>query len=123
MGGGGSWEPGGQRGCLLPATVHLPLPPLTTRTHSHAHTHTHTSGRTHTHTHTPAEELEALLGARPYRSAELRNIDKLKAGFKGGAGGGGAASVSGPHARRAPPACVRRLPAPTQTTAPTQMAA
>lgn len=26
--------------------------------------------------HCPAEELEALLGPRPYRSAELRNIDK-----------------------------------------------
>lgn len=28
------------------------------------------------HGHCPAEELEALLGPRPYRSAELRNIDK-----------------------------------------------
>jgi AFG3 family protein len=28
------------------------------------------------------EELETLLGPRPYRSAELRNIDKFKDGFK-----------------------------------------
>ena len=30
-----------------------------------------------------AEDLEALLGARPYRSAELRNIDKFTQGFGG----------------------------------------
>lgn len=28
-----------------------------------------------------AEDLESLLGQRPYRSTELRNIDKFKDGF------------------------------------------
>lgn len=35
------------------------------------------------------EDLEALLGARPYRSNELRNIDKFRGGFKSDDGGSG----------------------------------
>ncbi len=32
-----------------------------------------------------SDELERLLGQRPFRSLELRNIDKFREGFDGGA--------------------------------------
>ena len=52
----------------------------------------------------PAEELEGLLGPRPYRSAELRNIDKYKDGFgQGAAEAGAAAEEDDGGAVRAPP--------------------
>lgn len=31
-----------------------------------------------------SDELERLLGKRPFRSQELRNIDKFRKGFEGG---------------------------------------
>ncbi len=50
----------------------------------------------------PAEDLEALLGPRPYRSNELRNIDKFREGFnKDGPGG-----KVGTRARGTQPGCL-----------------
>lgn len=43
------------------------------------------------------EELEKVLGARPFTSAEMRNIDKYRSGFvsMGGSGDGGGESAGG----------------------------
>jgi AFG3 family protein len=43
-----------------------------------------------------AGDLEALLGPRPYASAELRNIDKFRGGFTPGADADAAAAPPPP---------------------------